>query len=286
MIAHAAEAGEDRGRVVVRLGETAAASHAALAAAVHVARAFRSEVEAIFAEHPDIAAAAAHDRLRIVAPHGGERSVLKAALTIGLNHFATAGARELAGHARSAGVSFSTKVVRDDPIAALSAACVERGPWNIVAFAEPITSPARAAVLNDALARVWGTTAFIATGRLAQWRPGPILAVVEDIERLTGLVRTAERLAALTGEPVLVLPAASDVIGQDWLEGEVALTLAPGAGTTVLPRPAFYGPAAVLSEIERHRPRLVLARHGGQVIPAEGTHAALAALSAPAFILH
>ena len=286
MIAHVAEAGEDRGRVVVRLGETATSSPAALAAAIHVARAFRSEIEAIFAESPDIAAATAHDRARFVATNGGSRAFPQATLTAGLTHFASASVRQFAAEARACGVSFKAKVVHDEPIPALSAACAERGPWNIVAFAEPITSRARAAVLNDALARVWGTTAFIAAGPMARWRPGPILAVVEDIERLTGLVRTAERLAALTGETVLVLPAAEDAIAQDWLEGEVALTLAPAAGTKVLSRPPFYGPAAILSEIERHRPRLVLARHGGQVIPPEGTECALAALSAPAFILH
>lgn len=286
MIAHAAEAGEDRGRVVVRLGETAASSPAALAAAVHVARAFRSELEAIFAQDPAVIAAAAHDRVRLVAPLGGPRPVQKAALAAGLGHFANASAREIAEAARAAGVSFRAKVVHSETIPALSAACAEYGPWNIVVFAEPISAPARADLLNEALARVWGTTAFIAAGAMARWRPGPILAVVEDVERLNGLVRSAERLAAVTGEPVLVLPAATDAIGQDWLEGEIALTLPPRPGTSVAPRAPFFGPAAILSEIERHRPRLVLARHGGQVIPAEGTDAALAALSAPAFILH
>ena len=50
MIAHVAAAGEDKGRVVLRLGAGVPASDIALEAAVAVARAFQSEIESLFIE--------------------------------------------------------------------------------------------------------------------------------------------------------------------------------------------------------------------------------------------
>lgn len=287
MIAHVAEAGEDRGRVVVRLGAFAPSSPAALAASVHVARAFQSEIEAIFIEDPDAAAALAHERARILTPAGARLPAPDPAHTGALTHFAHATQREIATLARAAAVTFSGQVVRQDTLTALSAACAERGPWNIIAFAEPVSSPERAAVLNDALTRVWGTTAFVAAGSSARWRPGPILVVVEDIERLSGLLRAAKRLAAIGGEDVLLLPAAIDDIALDWLESEIALTLGEGSGVTILPRAVPSGRAEpIQAVVAKFAPRLVLARHGGLVVPAEKTARALAPLPCPVFIVH
>ena len=39
--------------------------------------------------------------------------------------------------ARSADVPLRSRVVRDEPLRALSIACAESGPWNVVALAEP-----------------------------------------------------------------------------------------------------------------------------------------------------
>ena len=50
MIAHVAEAGEDRGRVVLRLGSSGRLSDIALEAAMRVAQAFQSEIESVFVE--------------------------------------------------------------------------------------------------------------------------------------------------------------------------------------------------------------------------------------------
>ena len=289
MIAHVAEAGEDRGRVVVRLGACAPSIPAALAAAIHVARAYQSQIEAIFVEDPDVIATGSHDWVRTLSTTGNRRSSPGAgqALAADLNYFALAAQREVAGLAKAAGVAFSGQVVRGGTIPALSAACSERGPWNIIAFAEPVSTPDRAGVLNEALTRVWGTTAFLASGRQAQWRSGPVLAVVEDIERLAGLMRASERLAAIGGDDVLLLPAAQDEIALDWLESEIRLTLREYRGVKLLARsePAGQQPA-LLEAVAKLSPRIVLARHGGQLVPTVGTDRALAALACPVFIVH
>lgn len=289
MIAHVAEAGEDRGRVVVRLGACAVSSPAALAAAIHVARAFQSEIEAIFVEDADAIAATNHGHVRMVSATGARRATPGGDRTLAadFSSFGMAAQREVSVLAKAAGVAFSGQIVRADTLAALSAACAERGPWNIIVLAEPIASAERAAVLNEALARVWGTTAFVACGRNARWRSGPILAVVEDIERLAGLMRAAERLATIGGEEVLLLPAAEDEIALDWLESEIRLTLREYRGVKLLARSEPAGlPPALHGAVARVKPRIVLARHGGQIVPAEGTKQALATLDCPVFIVH
>ncbi|MFX8696428.1 hypothetical protein ABTM58_20490, partial [Acinetobacter baumannii] len=84
--------------------------------------------------------------------------------------------------ARVAGVRFTAHVVRDDVTAALEAACAKRGPWTIIAFAEPIASRACSELVCDAIHRIWGTTGYIAAGGRAVWRSGPVVVAVEDID--------------------------------------------------------------------------------------------------------
>ena len=54
MIAHVARAGEDRGRVVLRLCPTCHQSEVALEAAIKVAQAFDAEVESLFVEEQQL----------------------------------------------------------------------------------------------------------------------------------------------------------------------------------------------------------------------------------------
>lgn len=288
MIAHAAEAGEDRGRVVVRLGEFAASSPAAITAAIHVASAFRSQLEGLFIEDPDLYAACAHAVVREVTLTGRKSKHLTATrLSHDADHYAVAVQRQLSQAAQAAGVKFSARVVRDTVIGALQSACTERGPWNIVVFAEPIVGAEKSALLSAAIANVWGTTAYIATGARAAWRRGPIVIAIEDIEHLTGMVRAAERLASVADDPVWLLPINDDDIALDWLESEIRLTLGETSRVTILPRPAFAGSPLVLrAAVADQRPRMIVARHGGLLLPVDNTAHVLADLGCPVFLVH
>lgn len=288
MIAHVAEANEDRGRVVVRLGDFAPSSKAAIAAAVHVAVAFRSEIEGLFVEDPDLFTACAHGALREVGQTGQRTAKLTAAcLGRDAEHFAVAVQRELSIAAAAASVKFSAHVVRDQIIPALQAACAQRGPWNIIVFAESIIGSEKSELLSAAVSKVWGTTGYIATGALCAWRAGPIVVAIEDIDHLTGMVRAAERLAAVAGDPVYLLPVGRDEIALDWLEGEIRLTLGEASGVTVLPRPAHAGSNLVLrSAIAETKPRIIIARHGGVLLPLDAAARPLADLGCPVFLVH
>ena len=288
MIAHVAQAGEDRGRVVVRLGAYAASSPAAIAAAVHVARAFQSEIEGLFVEDPLAFEAASRPFVRALSLTGAPRSDLSpSSLEYDTGHFAIAVQRELADAARAGRVEFSARVVRNDPIAALAEACAVRGPWNIIVFAEPILDDDRAGLVSAAACSVMGTTAYVAAGRSAAWRGGPVLIALEDTDRLTGMLRAAQRLAAVAGDDIIIQPVAGDDIALDWLEGEIRLTLGDIPGVKVSPRPPQTGSQAVwLAALAASSPRIVLARHGGLIVPASRARLPLASLGCPVFLVH
>ena len=75
MIAHVAQTGEDRGRVVLQLG-SAHPSAIALEAAVRVARAFQSEIESLFVEDTQLFDCAAYGFVREVSLTGHQRRVM------------------------------------------------------------------------------------------------------------------------------------------------------------------------------------------------------------------
>jgi hypothetical protein len=288
MIAHVAEAGEGRGRVVIRLGAYAPSSPAALSAAVHVARAFQSKIEGLFIEDPEVFAAAARPFVRALSLTGEVRYDLTPnAIDFDTSHFAVAVQRELAEVAKAGRVAFSARVVRDDVIDALSRACSEHGPWNIIVFAEPVVDDDISGLVSSAIQTVWGTTGTIVAGRASRWRRGPIVLALEDTDRLTGMLRAARRLAAVAGEPIGIQLVAADDIALDWLESEIRLTLGDAADIEILPRPAQIGSDPVwLATIAGHLPRIVLARHGGQLMPAGRMSGPLANLVCPVFLVH
>ena len=71
------------------------------------------------------------------------------------------------------------------------------------------------------------------------------------------------------------------------LEGEVRLLLGAVPGVQVLPRPAHAGTTAVwLSALAAPAPRLVLARHGGLIMPHARLSRPLTGLRCPMFLVH
>ena len=137
MIAHVAETGENRGRVVLQLG-SAHPSAIALEAAVRIARAFQSEIESVFVEDEQLFDCAAYGFVREVSLTGRvSRAVSAAGMTQDLRLAAQGARRQLEALARLAEVPLRSRVVRDEPLRALSIACAETGPWNVVALAEP-----------------------------------------------------------------------------------------------------------------------------------------------------
>jgi hypothetical protein len=287
MIAHLAAAHEGRGRVVVRLGEPVPSSPAVLAAAAHMARAFGSAIEGLFIEDVDTFVAASHLAANELSLFGHQRRHLEPQrLQQDVGHFGVAIQRELSQAAAKSGVAFEANVVRGDVLTALTRACDARGPWNMIAIGEPIATSTTAALLSAVAEHIVATTGVIAAARSAQWRSGPIVIALEDVTVLTGLVRAAQRMAAPFDDPVWLLPVGEDAIALDWLDSEIRLTMAGGTGVQLLaPVARNANPRAISMAIAACRPRLVLARMGGLVVPSDDAIAALSVIKAPVFLV-
>ena len=132
--------------------------------------------------------------------------------------------RQLEALARRAEVPLRSRVVRDEPLRALSIACAESGPWNVVALAEPFTGNTRPTetAAGGGFRRHrprHGRPAGTACHRPRRRRRGG------HADRLPALLRAAERLTALDGAEIVLLLIAPDEEGLDRMDGEVRLVV-------------------------------------------------------------
>jgi hypothetical protein len=286
MIAHVAQMGEDRGRVVVQLG-SAHPSTIALEAAVRIARAFQSEIESVFVEDAQLFDCAAYGFVREVSLTGRQRRVMSAAgMTQDLRLAAKGARRQLEALARRADVPLRSRVVRDEPLRALSIACAESGPWNVVALAEPFAT-GTGSVLRQLLVEIAGTTGLVTVGPKARRVIGPAIVAVEDTERLPAMLRTAERLAALDDTQIVLLLVAADEERLAWMDGQARLVVEGREDVRIESAEVARGDAGVIAEaLRRLRGGFVICQFGGLVMPDAGDLRPLAgALECPLFLV-
>jgi hypothetical protein len=286
MIAHVAESGEDRGRVVLHLG-SGSPHIVAVEAALRVARAFGSDLESLFVEDEQLFDCAAYGFVREVSLSGRHSRVLSPEAVMRDLHLAAQGARRrIEALARKAEVSLRCRVVRDEPVRALSIACAERGPWNVVALAEPF-SAANGAMLKHLLAEVPGTTGLIIVGPRAQRVHGDVIVAVEDTSQLPDMLRAAERVAALDGAEIVLLLIAPDEEQLDRIDGETRLVIEARERVRIVSAAIARGQSAVIAEmLRRLRGGMVVCRFGGLVVSDGGDLRPLAtALECPLFLV-
>ena len=259
----------------------------ALAATVHVAQAFHAEVECLLIEDRQLFDVANYTFAREVsaaAPTG--RGIDIDALATDMRLAARGAERNLSAMARDADVPVQFRPLRDAPVKALADACQAMGPWNAVALSRPLSRRllARTGRLFD---RVTGMTGVVMASDRGDVADGPVVAVVEDFDRLAGMRRTAERLARVSGRDVRIAIIAATRRQLAWLEREVRQSVAGMPGVDVVPLGAAGGGAEVAAEaLRRINPSFVVAAHGGQLLPAEPTPGTLAdVLASPLLIV-
>jgi hypothetical protein len=302
--AHVAERGEGRGRVVLRLTGTQAVNEHAIRAAIQIAKAFHSEIESLFVYDRQIFDAAGYSFVREIraaprTPHGqasaqpgsGPMGQIDNGVDVaGIARQIELTARRLQRHvgelALQEDVPVHGRVVHDTPLGALAAACQIAGPWNVVALAEAFTADSLVR-LETLFERVTGMTGVVLVGPRAARTRGPVVAVIEDAERITGMLRTAERLARETGSDVVLAVASASRAAQAWLKSEVFQVTSSGHKVVVVELGRAGGGTAVLAEALRElAPGFVIAEHGGLVVPREGDLRSLgAALSCPLLVV-
>lgn len=272
MIAHVAAAGEGRGRVVLWLGSSAETSPAAIDAAMLLARAYNSEVESLFVEDQQLFELASLPFARVISSgEDGWRALPRVDLEREIHFVGAALQRQIATTAREASVTYRGRVVRDDPMRALARACNDMGPWNVVTVAEPFGA-GKEERLRDLFSTVHGTTGVVVAGPMAHRIQGPIIAVVEEIERLGPMLKAADRIKETTGGPVRLLLVGDQQDELAWLEGEARLWFGGGEETPFEVVLVESGDTAAVAETaRRHRAGFVLAQYGGLAVPVEGS---------------
>lgn len=287
MIAHVAEAGEDRGRVVLHLVTGGGGGDVAVEAALRLAQAFQSEVESLFVEDVQLLDMAALPFVREVAmtgtlgaPVDHDRMALDLDAAGALLH------RSVALAAREWDVPVTYRTVRGDCGTALAVACRERGPWNVVAPGKAV-SGGSAEFYARLIDQITDLTGLVLTGTVSGQTSGPVVAVVEDPADVGPMLRAAERLASAEGARAIMLLAAEDPEQMSWLEGQVQLVLPEGVPVELQTAERAWGqPKALVEEIRRRGAGFVIAQYGG-LLAARGQSldAVLAALPGALFLV-
>ncbi|PPD29514.1 MAG: hypothetical protein CTY20_06365 [Hyphomicrobium sp.] len=289
MIAHVAEAGEERGRVVLRYDVGSLPSTMSIAAAVRVAQAFQSGIESLviadrqlyelvaFPFAAEVSRAGRTTRLSIEAL---ERDIVTAAG--GLN-------RVVGKLAAQAGVNVRKRLVRDEPLLAVARTCAELGPWNVVALAEPLAAghpPALRALFD----MVHGATGIVVAGPKGRNRAGPVLVAIEDLDRLPPMLRAAERIADVTRDEVKLLLIGEDPRELDWMEDQARLVLGEMGRVSLEPSVPARSSAEIAERLRRLCGGFLIAQFGGVVVPGSSERTGdlgplLAALECPMLLV-
>ena len=285
LLIHVAAESEQRGRVVLA-SRTAAPSTAAIGAAFAVAAAFETRVDCLLIESPDIFVLTQHQFARGVSFSGRIAPLTKTAIAEAQTA-ATASARAaVVAAGKRSNVRVETSVARDGLQDALSRACALEGPWNILALAEPVQS-SDGRWLYDLLCGVNGATGVVCVGPAALSSPasgGPVVAVVEDMDRLPQMLRAAERLAHRPGRAaraVHLLVAGETAARTTELDGHLRLLLSdvpadPKAQFVFAESGIAHGtPSEIAEALRRQNGHVVIARCGGIALPSNGDAAPL-----------
>lgn len=285
MIMHVAEAGEQRGRVVLHI----ASGHpnaVAIEAAVRIAQAFHSEIESLFVEDLQLYDMASYPFAREISLTGVRRPLSPETIERDLRLASRSLRRRVEALALAANVPLRARVVRDDPVQALAKACAEDGPWNVVALAD-VLAPGQGARLCELFANVGGYTGLMLVGPKARRTRGPVIAVVESPDHLQPMLRAAERMAGVTGGQVMVMLLSEGQSGSQWLEEQVRLALGDNAKVQLLHVQSEHGASAALAEvIRRLNAGFLIGHFGGILVPAHGDLRDLVtALECPLFLM-
>lgn len=286
MIAHVAEAGEARGRVLFQLA-SARPNPFAVEAAIWMARAFQSEIESLFVEDEQLFQLASFPFAREISFTGRQSRLISVEdvhrdMRFAFSQFQA----EIERAARRAEVPVRATMVRGEAVSALADACTQCGPWNVIALAGQLASPSFPA-LEQLFDRISDATGLIVVGPRVCRLAGPVLVALENAEHLSGMLHAADRLAGVQNVTIQVAPIADDEVALEHLEGQMRLLLADRAEIEILAVPAARGgPPEVAELLRRLRAGLVIAEFGGLVVPRNGDLKPLAmALECPLLVV-
>jgi hypothetical protein len=236
-------------------------------AAIKLARAFQSEIESLFVEDRKLIDLATFPFAREISFTGrSSRSISSADIATDLRRLAAQFHRNIEQMAVASDVPIRRRDVRDEPLEALAAACAESGPWNVIAIADPFNATAFPSV-QRLFETIIDVTGIVIVGPEARRLHGPVLLAIEDIEQLPGMLRAAERIAAVDEAPISVLLVAEVDRELEIMEAQARLILADRPGLSVEPTRPLKSTSEALEKLRCLAPGLILTRFGGLVAP-------------------
>ncbi len=266
-ITHVAEAEENRGRVVLQV--CAARPHpAALAAALWIARAFGASIESVCVEEQQLLDLAGYKFAREV--RRGDREGHPLSEDDMANNIAImlrTARRDIGRATAREGISHSSRTVRGEPLRALAAACIDRGPWNVVVLTDPL-GVVDGQALRFMLRQMPGVTGILVAGPKARRIAGPIVVAIEDAGRLAQKLNLARRLGLQDKIPIIILPIGARADQLDILEEQIRLVLDNEDGVSLRACAVTLGSSAVAADVLRRcAPGLVIAELGRIAVP-------------------
>ncbi len=189
-----------RGRVVLRM-RGGAASPLAVEAAMRLARAFRGELRGLFIEDEDLLSLAGLPFAQEISLTGRRSRPLSIELVREeMGAASKAMEREFARLTRAARVPARFEVVQGVAEDALRSVMKE----GILAIGEPLTLAGRSAI-HGMMSELSGLAGIVLVGGEARRAEGPVLAVIDAESNVALMVDTAEALARLGGESVVLI---------------------------------------------------------------------------------
>ncbi len=283
MIAHVAEAGESKGRVVLQFCSNSP-SPIALEAAVRIAQAYNSEVESLFIEDQNLLHLASFPFAREVSFAGKARQISVDSLEREMRQAFRGLYHRIERLAGAAEVPVTRRIVRDDPIQALQAACTDCGPWNLVALADPFSASSFAS-LARLFERVTDATGLLLVGPAARRSGGRIVIMSDAGDDLANLMRVARRLAAIDNADIRLALVSDNESGLRELEAHARLVLAEDEGLQITTAVLASGHEAGTEILRRLVPGFVITRFGGLLVPIDSNLRSLSTLECPLLLV-
>jgi hypothetical protein len=130
-------------------------------------------------------------------------------------------------------------------------------------------------------------TGLVIVGPKARRTSGPIIVAVEELDRLPGMLRAAERLSAVTGGEVVALLIGDGPERLHLMEGQARLLLGERSDVRFAGAAFAHGASAAVAEaLRRMRAGFVISQLGGLVVPDDDDLRPLAAaLECPLFLV-
>ncbi|MGI9406255.1 MAG: hypothetical protein ACR2O4_07780 [Hyphomicrobiaceae bacterium] len=270
------------GRVVLQ-SRTATPNRVALEAAVHLAKAFRFQIESVFVEDQDVLTLADLPFATEISTTGRRTPITDFAEMERTMRLASAALqRSLDQLVQAHAIACEFKTVRGDASRALAQYCDDA---CFVVMAETFT-PSDMLLLRHLIETAKGLNGALLVGPQARDTAGPIVMIAEDARSLECLATAAKRVAQERRDGDIVALVLSDDVSDQQIADAFATGAADVHYQVVRPKQGARSPSTIARIVHQLQGSITVARLGGFLQPGDGRLSALTnTLATPLLLL-